>query len=76
VRSEGELGLDGGRSRIARVLEDDEELVAAMIDDVPACLRDHVAHEAAVIVEELGVGVAETADELRRALDVGEDERE
>src|SRR5439155_14492949 len=76
VRGERELSLEGGGGRLACVLEDDKELVAAMIDDVPACLRNRIAQQATVVVEQLGVVVAELSHELRRALDIGENERE
>jgi len=58
------------------LLEDDEEFVTAVVDDVSAGGRDRVAEQTAMVVEELGVAVAEPLDELRRALDVGEDERD
>ena len=61
---EGTLGLGEG----------DEELVGPAVDLAPARLGDGVAHEPAVIGEELRVRVAELLHEARRALDVGEEQ--
>ena len=57
-----------------RVGEDDEELVAPLIDDDSVPLFHRSAEEAAVVVEDVGVLVAETLDELRRPFDIREDE--
>jgi hypothetical protein len=57
-----------------RIGEDDEELVAAVIDDMAAAGLDGLAQKPAVVGEDERVAVAELANELRRALDVGEDE--
>src|SRR5205823_10403536 len=56
------------------VFEDDEELVAPRVDDDAALTLHGLGEEAAVVVEYLRVSVAETLHELRRALDVREDE--
>ena len=48
----------------ARVLEDDEELVAAMVDDEPGAALHGLAEEAPVIREHRRVPVAEQAHEL------------
>src|ERR671935_149954 len=65
-------GVGGGPG----VLEREEELVAARVDLVTACGRESLPDEAAVVGEDAGVGVAELVHELRRALDVGEEERD
>ena len=73
-----ERALGGGSRlcRLCRFLEHEEELVAAMVDDVPAGGLDRGAQEAAVVVEELGVAVPEPLHELGRAFDVCEDQRD
>jgi hypothetical protein len=60
--------------RAARVGEDDEELVATVIDDMAAAGLDGLAQEPPVVGEDERIAVAQLADELRRPLDVGEDE--
>jgi hypothetical protein len=72
--SEGALCTHDRFDRAARIGEDDEELVAAVVDDVALCGLDGLAQEPAVVGQDEGIAVAELADELRRALDVGEDE--
>jgi hypothetical protein len=49
---------------LACVLEDDEELVAAMVDDEPSAALHSRAEEAPVIREHRRVPVAEPAHEL------------
>ncbi len=56
------------------VLEDDEELVAAMVDDLSGAALHRFAEEPPVIVEHERISVAQGSHELRGALDVGEDE--
>jgi hypothetical protein len=58
----------------ARVLEDDEELVAAMVDNLSGVALNGRSKEPPVISEDERIAVAEGSDELRRALDIGEDE--
>src|SRR5439155_8673570 len=74
VLGEGLLCSDDGLRSLPRILEDDEELVAALVDDDAALTFDGLVEEPAVFVEDVRVPVAETLHELRRALDVGEDE--
>jgi hypothetical protein len=45
-----------------------------MVDDVPAAALDSRAQELAMVGENKGIAVAELAHELRRALDICEDE--
>ena len=59
---------------LAGILEDDEELVAAMIDDLSGAALHRLAEETSVIREHRRVAVAELADELCGAFDIGEDE--
>jgi hypothetical protein len=68
------LSLGNRLCRQAGVLEDDEELVAAMVDDLSGAALHRLAEETPVIREHRRVGVAEVADELRGALDICEDE--
>jgi hypothetical protein len=59
---------------LACVLEDDEELVAAVVDDLPGAALHRLSEETPVIREHRRVAVPEQADELRGALDIREDE--
>jgi hypothetical protein len=68
------LRLGDGLCSLLRVPEDHEELVTAMVHDVPAAALDRRAQELAMVGEDEGITVAELAHELRRALDVCEDE--
>jgi hypothetical protein len=74
MSSEGTLGLGNRLGCPAGVLEDDEELVAAVVDDLSSTAFDRLAEETPVIREHRRVAVAEPANELRRALDIREDE--
>jgi hypothetical protein len=74
VQSERPLGLEDCARGPPRVVEDDEELVAAVVDHVAAEVFDRLAQKAPVIGEDQRVAVAKLAHELRRALDVGEDQ--
>src|SRR5439155_16119985 len=74
VLCECALGLDCGGRGARSVLEHHEELVAPMIDHLAPNGRDRLAKEAPVVVQELGVAVAELLDKLRRAFDVCEEE--
>jgi hypothetical protein len=68
------LGLGHSFGRTDGILEDDEELVAAVVDDLSGAALDRLSEKTPVIREHRRVAVAEQADELRRALDIGEDE--
>ena len=62
---EGALGFRDCLGCFAGVLEDDEELVAPMVDDVPIATLHGLAEKVPVIRQHHGVAVAELADELR-----------
>ena len=65
----------GGRERSRRGREREEEGVTLRIDLDPALPGAGLADDAAVLGERIGVGLgAELVQELRRALDVGEEE--
>ena len=68
------LDLDRGRERGGRVLEHGEELVAARVDLVPAGLADRAAQHTPHGRDERRVAVVELREQLRRALDVGQQE--
>jgi hypothetical protein len=68
------LRLRDGLCSLLRILEDHEELVTPMVDDVPAAALDRRAQQLAMVGEDKGIAVAELTYELRRALDVREDE--
>ena len=70
------LGFQDCLGCLAGILEDDEKLVATVIDDVAGAVLHGFSEEAAMIREHDRVAVAELADELRGALDIGEDERD
>jgi hypothetical protein len=68
------LGLGNRLGCPAGVLEDDEELVTAMVDHLSSAALHRLAEETPVIREHRRVDIAEAADELRGALDISEDE--
>ena len=68
------LSLDEGLGATTRIRKDDEELVAAMVDDVAAAALHRLAKESPVVGEHERPRVAELAHELCRAFDIGEDE--
>jgi hypothetical protein len=68
------LGLGNCLGCSAGILEDDEELVAAVVDDLSGAALHRLAEETPVIREHRRVAVAEPANELRGALDIREDE--
>jgi hypothetical protein len=70
------LGRDGRMGRTVRLREDDEELVPTIIDFQTAGRRDGVAQQPPVVVQDALVVVAELVHETRRALDVGEEQRD
>ncbi len=75
-RPERPLRGDGGGNGVAGTLERVEERVALRIELPPAPGTERVAHDPPVIGECLRVPVAQPLEELRRALDVGEHERD
>ncbi len=74
VAGERLLRGDGCRGSRPSVLEDDEELVAPVIDDVSASLFHGSAEKLAVVGQNLGVPIPQALKELRRSFDVGEEE--
>ena len=74
MSGEGSLGLGNCFGRSAGVLEDDEELIATMVDDVSSAALHRLAEETPMIREHRCVAVAELANEPRGALDIREDE--
>src|SRR5262249_39751317 len=73
-----ERALRGDRRRccLVRLAEDDEELVSAAVDLVPASLGDSGTEQAPVVVEYSLIAVAELMDETRRSFDVGKQQRD
>jgi hypothetical protein len=72
---QGTLRRRGGPDRIARLLERCEERVALTVDLDPARVGKRVPEDRVVRRERLAVPlVAELAEQLGRALDVGEEE--
>ena len=76
VRGVRALRLDRCRDRVAGARKGEEERVALGVDLDPAERREVLAHQPAVLVEQLAVAVAELLQQQRRALDVAEDERD
>jgi hypothetical protein len=74
VFRKGLLSLHESRGCGRRFGKDHEELVAAVVDDLAAGALDGLAEEPSMVGQNDRPGVAELADELRRALDVSEDE--
>jgi hypothetical protein len=76
VRGEGSLRLDGGVDGGLCAREDVEERVALRVDLMSAMGRECRTHDRAVLAQDLAVALPKPALELRRALDVGEKERD
>jgi hypothetical protein len=76
VSSQCALALDRCRDGIACPLERVEERVALRVHFASAGLGKGCAQDAAMIADNGGVVVAELVEELRRALDVGEQKRD
>jgi hypothetical protein len=74
VPRKGTLCRHRGRGRAGSLLEHDEELVAAVIDDMAFPRLDALAQKPAGIAEHPRVLVAEPLQQLRRCFDVGEEE--
>jgi hypothetical protein len=74
VLGKSALGGRGSIGRAACVVEDDEELITAMVDHMPSDGLDGFAKETAVVAKDLRVAVAEPLEKLGRPFDVGEEE--
>jgi hypothetical protein len=74
VSGERALSFRDSLGSEASIGEDDEELVAAMVDDVAGATLHGFPEKPAVIRQYHRVAVAELADELRGAFDIREDE--
>ncbi len=68
------LRLDCSADRVARSLKDEEEGVALRVDLDSVAHRERVADDPAMRGQNVAVVVAELLEELRRVLDVREDE--
>jgi hypothetical protein len=73
---EGALSVDRARHRVARARERHEERVSLRIDLAAAMCLEALAEDPLVVGQQLAVPVAEPLDELRRSLDVGEEQRD
>ena len=76
VRHERALTLDRSEEGVARARERDEERVALRVDLVSAVSVERLAEQALMVGQHGAVVLAELLDEPRRALDVGEEERD
>jgi hypothetical protein len=65
-----------GGDRVARPGEGDEERIAFGADLATAVLSERRAQQAPMVVEHVGVAVAQPPQQTRRTLDVGEQERD
>src|SRR6185503_3135581 len=72
----GALRLDCGTDGVACAREGEEERVALVVDLDPVHRLEGRPDESTMRREQLAVEVAELLQQLRRALDVGEDERD
>ena len=70
------LRLDGSHGRVARTSEREEERVTLCVDLDAAVGAERLAHDPPVVGNQGGVGVPEPLEQLRRALDVAEHERD
>ena len=68
------LALLRGGQRITRARERNEERVALRVDLDPVVRGERCTKRAAMLAERVGVAVTELVQQLRRALDVGEEE--
>jgi hypothetical protein len=66
----------GGRDRIRRSREDDGERVALRVHLDAAVTRPDIAEQSMVLTQQVGVAIAELAQEQGRTLDIGEQERD
>src|SRR5262249_9717252 len=76
VRGERALRGECGQRRVLRPAEGDEERVALCADPFAARLLEGRAQESVVIPEDVAPAVAEGPGEVRRALDVADQEGE
>jgi hypothetical protein len=67
---------DGAADGVAGAREGEEERIALRVDLRPAGVAEVLADEPPVLAGDLGVVVAELLQQLRRALDVRERERD
>jgi hypothetical protein len=72
-RALGRLRPGGG---VARRGEGDEERVALAVDDHAVVPLEGARQQPPVLAEQIGVGVADAPEQARRALDVGEEQRD
>ena len=72
--AEGSLRLARGLERVRGPGEGDEEGVALRVDLDPTVPREGPAQDLPMRSERVCIRVAELAEQLRRALDVGEEE--
>jgi hypothetical protein len=72
--AQGALRRDGRGHGVSRTLEDDEERVTLCSDFEAARVLEDAAQQPVVVIQNLGIPVAEVLQEPRRALDVGEQE--
>ena len=68
------LRIDGSGDGVTRTREHEEEGVTLRVDLDPVACREGVADNSPVRHQHVAVVVAEALEELRRVLDVGEDE--
>ncbi len=73
---EGSLRVGGGCDGVRRPREGDEEGITLRVDLDPAVSAERIPHDPAMLVERRPVLVAELVQELRRALHVGEEQRD
>ena len=76
VRGERLLRAGGCRDRVANGGEGDEERISLRVDLVPVLGVKCLAKQAPVHCEQVGVGVTGALQQLRRSLDVREQERD
>jgi hypothetical protein len=72
--AEGSLSLVRCYERILRPGERDEEGVALRVDLDPTMPGEGLAQDLPMLSERVCIGIAELVEQLRRALDVGEEE--
>ena len=75
-RLERTPALDGRHDRVLRVPEDEEDGVALGAEPLAPCGLGRLAQERLVAREHIGEAVLQAAQQRRRALDVGEEERD
>jgi hypothetical protein len=74
VSREGSLRVRSREHRILRPPERDEEGIALRVHDFAAVVREGLLQQALMLGEKVRVSVAELLEQLRGALDVGEEE--